>query len=217
MDNLLQPMFEQGLSLIYPLTDPLDYEPTPDRSFAARAAAERRDPFEYYYDFLLGDNGRAVAMYISANYSWGNLDPSGEMLSDPNSVLGLSDAGAHVSFLCDSNMPTFALQHWVRDRRRGPRLSLELAVNKTTDAVARLYGLADRGSITPGKRADLNVIDFDNLTMSRPELHHDLPAGGGRFLQEVRGYLATFVCGEQTRSGDKDTGARPGRVARRTA
>jgi N-acyl-D-aspartate/D-glutamate deacylase len=215
MDNLLSRLFRIALDRIYPLEEPLDYEPTPDRSLGALAAAAGRDPIEDYYDFLLGDDGRAVAACMMANYSDGNLDACREMIVHPHTVLGLSDAGAHVDFLCDASLPTFQLVHWARGRTRGPGAPIETIVRKSTADIARLYGLHDRGSIEAGMRADLNVIDHEHLAVARPALHRDLPAGGARFLQPAAGYVATFVRGEQTRADDADTGARPGRVARR--
>ena len=72
----------------------------------------------------------------------------------------------------------------------------------------------DRGSLEVGKRADLNLIDFDNLHLGGLEVHRDLPAGGSRVLQSAHGYNATFVAGTRTRINDADTGERPGRLVR---
>jgi N-acyl-D-aspartate/D-glutamate deacylase len=138
------------------------------------------------------------------------------MLLAPHTVSGLSDAGAHVNFICDMANPTFHLTHWVRDRHRGEKLPIETVVAKATAAPARVFGLGDRGTLSAGKRADVNVIDLERLRIERPVLRHDLPAGGQRFLQPATGYLASLVHGVQTRDHDTDTGARPGRVARPT-
>ena len=127
---------------------------------------------------------------------------------------GLSDAGAHVNFICDMSVPTFHLTHWVRDRTRGEKIPVETVVSKATSKVAAAFGLSDRGVLAVGKRADVNVVDLDNLKIHLPTMHHDLPAGGSRFLQPATGYVATIVHGEQIRDHDRDTGARPGRVAR---
>ena len=83
------------------------------------------------------------------------------------------------------------------------------------DRVIDATGLHDRGTLEVGMRADVNVIDMERLTVRRPVAHHDLPAGGMRFLQPVSGYVATIVNGVQTRSMDTDTGERPGRLLRR--
>jgi N-acyl-D-aspartate/D-glutamate deacylase len=136
------------------------------------------------------------------------------MLSDPHTVTGLSDAGAHVNLIFDAVAPTYQLMHWVRDRTRGPRLPVEHIVHKQTNNNAVLYGMHDRGSLELGKRADLNLIDLDNLSLGALGVHRDLPAGGSRILQSASGYLATFVNGVRTRENDADTGARPGRLVR---
>ncbi|KUH87749.1 MULTISPECIES: amidohydrolase family protein [unclassified Mycobacterium] len=214
MDNIMTGIWEGLLPLTFPMADPVDYEPPLDQSLAALAARENRDPIEFLYDFLLQDDGMAVAMLLGANYVEGNLEACREMLADPNTVTGLSDAGAHVNFICDMSSPTFTLTHWVRDRQRGERLPIELVVEKYTRVPAQLFGLSDRGSLEVGKRADVNVIDLDNLRIHRPVLRRDLPAGGSRYLQSSSGYVATFVAGELTREDDRDTGARPGRLAR---
>ncbi len=135
------------------------------------------------------------------------------MMSDPHSVLGLADGGAHCGLICDASCTTHLLTHWVRDRR-GPRLTLEHAVKKQCAETAALYGLGDRGILAPGKRADINVIDFEHLELGLPYAVRDLPAGGQRFLQPAHGYLATLVNGDVTRENDEDTGARPGRLIR---
>jgi N-acyl-D-aspartate/D-glutamate deacylase len=214
--NVMPPFFARALPLAFRLSDPLDYEPTLDQSFAALAAASGVDQFEYVYDFLLEDEGHAVGVYLGANYAEGNLDACREMLLDPYTVSGLSDAGAHVKFICDMTVPTFHLTHWARDRHRGERLPIETVVAKATSVPARLFGLHDRGTLEVGKRADLNIVDLEHLRIERPVLRQDLPAGGLRFVQPSTGYLATFVNGVQTRSADQDTGERPGRVARRS-
>jgi N-acyl-D-aspartate/D-glutamate deacylase len=214
MQNVLPPVFERALSLTFPMEEPLDYEPTLDRSLAARAAAEGRDQFEYLYDFLLQDGGTSVGVYLGANYVDGDLEACRAMLLDPFTVTGLSDAGAHVNFICDMAIPTFNLTHWVRDRTRGERLPIELVVAKNTCRAAHVFGLADRGALEVGKRADVNVIDLDDLNIARPVLRRDLPAGGSRFLQLATGYVATIVNGVVTREQDHDTGARPGRLVR---
>ena len=216
MQNLLPQVFARSLALTFEMREPLDYEPTMDQSLASRAAAEGRDRLEYLYDFLLQDDGKAVGVYLGANYIDGNLDACRSMLLDPHTVSGLSDAGAHVSFICDMSNPTFHLTHWVRDRSRGDRLPIEAVVAKATSRTAATFGLNDRGVVAVGKRADLNVVDLDNLTIQRPRLHRDLPAGGSRFLQPATGYVATIAHGELIRDHDEDTGARPGRVARRS-
>jgi N-acyl-D-aspartate/D-glutamate deacylase len=136
------------------------------------------------------------------------------MLLDPHTVTGLGDAGAHVNLISDCSASTFHLTHWGRDRSRGERLPVELLVQKLSGTNAALYGFDDRGVVAPGRRADLNVIDFDRLRICAPEVRHDLPTGASRILQAAEGYLATMVDGVVTREHDADTGQRPGRLLR---
>jgi N-acyl-D-aspartate/D-glutamate deacylase len=136
------------------------------------------------------------------------------MLAHPCSLVGLGDGGAHCGLICDATLPTYLLSHWSRDRSRGPRFPLEWMIHKLTAEPAALFGLGDRGLLQPGMRADVNVIDFEMLSLEPPRLAHDLPAKGRRLVQGARGYLATVVSGELTREKGVDTGARPGRIAR---
>jgi N-acyl-D-amino-acid deacylase len=137
-----------------------------------------------------------------------------DMLAHPLVISGLGDGGAHLNTICDASMTTSQLIHWARDRQRGPKLPVERIVAKMTRDNARLYGLADRGVLAEGMRADVNVIDFDNLSLELPKIHHDLPNDGPRLLQGSRGYVATMVNGTVTRRHDEDAGARPGRLIR---
>jgi N-acyl-D-amino-acid deacylase len=196
---------------IFVLGDDPDYEPTPDRSIAGIAAATGTDPFEVLYD-QMADGTLLLGAFT--NYSEGSQDHLAEMIEHPDTVIGLSDGGAHVKMICDASMPTYLLTHWTRDRSRGRRLALEAVVRKQAAGTAEAVGLTDRGTIEVGKRADLNVIDFENLALDPPRPVDDLPAGGRRILQDARGYVATIVHGVITRRDDTDTGARPGRLVR---
>lgn len=213
MANAYQ-LFQMAAAVMYPITSPMDYEPDPGQRLGVRAEQEGRPIADLMYDFLLEKEGNNFAVLFLANYAEGNMDAIHTMLTDPYTVSGLSDAGAHVNFIFDAVAPTYQLSHWVRDRKRGPKLPLEFVVHKQTGNNAELYGFTDRGTIEAGKRADLNVIDFENLTLGELDVRHDLPANGSRILQSATGYVATFVNGERTRADDADTGARPGRVVR---
>jgi N-acyl-D-aspartate/D-glutamate deacylase len=136
------------------------------------------------------------------------------MLESDDTILSLSDGGAHCSLICDASMPSYMLSHWVRDRDRGPRLGLEQAVKYQTRDTALSYGLADRGLLVPGLKADLNVIDLNGLRLSPPHMVNDLPANGQRLVQPVKGYLATVVGGEITYRNGIPTDAMPGRLVR---
>ncbi len=201
------------LDKVFPLGDPPDYEPTSDRSIAGIAAAAGRDPVEVFYDHLAAGE---LMLGAFVNYTDMSGDHLAEMITHPDTVIGLSDGGAHVKMICDASMPTYLLTHWTRDRTRGDTLPLELVVNKQTAGTAAAVGLTDRGTIEVGKKADLNVIDLDRLALRPPRSVADLPAGGRRILQDADGYVATIVNGVVTRRHDRDTGARPGRLVRAT-
>ena len=203
-----------SLDRIYPMGEPPDYEPTADMSVDAIARREGRPPAEVLYDLLLGHDGRELLMFALLGYSYGSLDDMREMLLHPNTALGLSDGGAHCGVMCDASNPTFMLTHWSRDRSRGERLPLELAVRKMTRDTARLYGLGDRGVLAPGFKGDVNLIDYERLQLALPEMVHDLPGGARRLVQRADGYVATIVSGEITLADGEDTGARPGRLVR---
>jgi N-acyl-D-aspartate/D-glutamate deacylase len=199
---------------MFQLGDPPDYEPPREASVAATAEREGRRPEEVALDWLLERDGKALFFAPLASYVHHNFDAIREMVSHPSTVLGLSDGGAHCGLICDASMTTFNLTHWARDRTRGEKLPLEYVVQQQTQRTAQLYGFTDRGEIKPGKRADINVIDFDNLRIHAPEMIFDLPAGGRRLVQYVDGYTATICAGQVTFENGEATGARPGRLVR---
>ena len=198
----------------YLLGDPVNYEPGPEATLAAIAAASGRTVLEVALDAMLADDGQGLLYLPILNYSDGHSDSTREMILHPAAVLGLADGGAHVGTICDASMPTWMLTHWVRDRTRGERLPLEFVVSRQTRDTARLYGLGDRGTLEPGMVADVNVIDFENLRLDAPRVHADLPAGGRRLLQRAEGYLATVKTGTVTFRDGVATGERPGRLLR---
>ena len=197
----------------YVMGDPPDYEPAPEKSVAAIAAREGRPPDEVAYDYIAGGDGQYLYFPV-VNYVTGDHAPIFEMLNDPACLLGLSDGGAHCTSIVDAGVPTFMLMHWGRDRGRGPRLPLEKLVKRQTSETADFFGFGDRGRLAPELRADINVIDFDGLKVRKPELVHDMPAGGRRFVQHVEGYEATLVAGRPIFERGERTGAMPGRLVR---
>jgi N-acyl-D-aspartate/D-glutamate deacylase len=199
---------------LFVLGDPPDYEPPPERSIAAMAAAAGVPPAEFAYDYLTGADGTRMLFFPAVNYNTGSLAEVRDMMLDPATVLGLSDGGAHCGVICDASMPTFTLTHWVRDRTRGPRLKLEWMVKRQTADTAGYFGFTDRGVLAPGMKADVNVIDLPRLRLHHPELVYDLPAGGKRLVQRVDGYRATLVSGVPIFQNGEETGARPGRLVR---
>ncbi len=215
-----------GMSLIYqnpliwkrtyPMGFPLSYTPDEKNSIANIAQREGRDPREVAYDLMLEHDGRAFLMYTAAGYADGNPGALYEMLRHPMTALGGSDAGAHVRVICDASIPTSMLTSWSRDRAKDDpyHLPLEFVVKKLSSEGANLYGLADRGMIEEGKKADINLIDLNNLALEHPEMVNDLPGGMPRLMQKARGYVATFVSGEAVQENGIETGARPGKMIR---
>lgn len=191
-----------------------DYEQTPDRTVLALAQAKGVTPEELALDHMLRNDGRGMLYLPFLNYADGSLDPSFAMLTHRDTVPGLSDGGAHVGMICDGSFPTSNLTHWTRDRTRGPRLPLELMVRMQSHDTAAALGLHDRGLVAPGYRADLNVIDYEALSLQAPAVAYDLPAGGRRLVQRADGYVATIVAGEVTYRNGEPTGALPGRLLR---
>ena len=210
LDRMSRRIFDR----LFPLGDTLDYEPTADKSVTAIAQREGRDPWEVIYDVMLGTDGRDFLLFPLLNYGKGSYDGLYDMMSDPSTVQGLGDGGAHSSIVCDASMTTYLLTYWTRDRTRGPRLPLEYAVRRLTSDGADLYGLGDRGRIRQGLRADLNIIDYDKLALVHPEKVNDLPSGVGRLIQRSNGYTATIVAGEVVVDDGELTDARPGRLVR---
>ena len=172
---LLAVMLGRGVGRMFSMAAPVDYEPDPSSSVKAQAKALGKEPLDHLYDLLTEGDGSTFYAILGSNFGDGTLEPCREMLLDPHTVSGLSDAGAHVTMISDCSTSTFHLTHWVRDRHKGDRVPLELAVHKLTGAPAGMYGFTDRGVLAEGTRADLNVIDLDNLTIQAP-VHPPRPA-----------------------------------------
>jgi len=191
-----------------------DYEPTPATSIAAIAERTGKAPEVVALDHMVSDDGHAMIYAPVLNYADGDLEPALQMMNHKDVVPGLSDGGAHVGTICDGSFPTTLLTHWTRDRTRGPKLPLAQVFRMQARDTARTVGLYDRGVIAPGYRADLNVIDYERLTLHGPEVAYDLPAGGRRLLQRASGYSATVVAGQVTYRDGVATDALPGRLLR---
>jgi N-acyl-D-aspartate/D-glutamate deacylase len=216
-DEILGELREGALAFgsfdgIFPLGDPPEYDPGAERSLAALAGQQGREPVEVAYDALLERDGRALLYLPFANYAERDFATIREMLLHPHTVPGLGDAGAHCGMICDGSMPTYLVSHWGRDV--ADPLPLEWLVNQQTRETAALVGLEDRGVLAPGYRADLNLIDEDELGILAPEMVQDLPAGGTRYVQRATGYRTTLVAGEVTFQDGEPTGALPGTLVR---
>src|SRR5580658_5429963 len=200
---------------MFPMSDPPDYEPSPEDSIAARAARVGQDPAAFAYDLLLRNNGKTLLYRPLSNYTYGNLDTVHDMLAHDATIVGLGDGGAHVGILSDASALSTMLTHWTRDRK-GAKFSLPWGVKRITRDSAHAIGLHDRGVVANGYKADLNVIDYDRLQVRAPEVVYDLPAGGRRLIQRADGYDATIVSGIPAARHGEATGALPGRLVRGT-
>ena len=192
----------------------IDYEPEAHDSIGAVARRTGAHPVDLVVDQLCAHDGHGMILTPFFNYAYGDLSFQYEAHQHPSTRMGLADAGAHCRVICDGGTPTFMLTHWTRDRRRGPTLPVEHVVHRQTRQTAELYGLGDRGVVAPGRRADLNLIDYDRLTFGPPRMADDLPGGAKRLVQRADGYVATFVDGVQTVDHDTFTGELPGRLIR---
>jgi N-acyl-D-aspartate/D-glutamate deacylase len=203
-----------GWTMQFEMDEDFDYEPQQDASIATRSAAKGVTPAEYAYDMLCANDGTGFIYLPLLNYADGNLDFLEALQESDDTVNSLSDGGAHCGTICDAASPTFMLQHWVRDRKRGKRISLENAIKRQCRDTAVLYGLEDRGVLAPGFLADLNIIDLDKIKLGKPWLAFDLPAGGKRLLQKADGYVCTIKSGQMTFKNGKCLGVYPGGLIR---
>lgn len=198
---------------MFPIGDSPNYEPSPDSSIAAEARRRGVTAESLAYDLLLEKNGEAMLAVWMGNYQDGSLDYVLEMLERENIVFGLGDGGAHYGMLCDASYPTYVLAYWARDRK-GKQISLGRAVKALAADAARTVGLLDRGILASGYKADLNIIDYEGLTLCAPEVSYDLPAGGRRLNQRAKGFDLTMVAGQITYRNGEPSGALPGRLVR---
>jgi N-acyl-D-aspartate/D-glutamate deacylase len=201
---------------IWLMTDPPNYEPDPKDSLHAQATSRGLDPWSYVYDMLLQNQGKVLLYTPFANYAENNLDCCRDMILHKDTVMGLGDGGAHVGTICDASFITSLLTHWGRDRTRGEGIDLPTLIKCQSSDTARAVDLTDRGTLEAGMRADVNIIDFDNLNVRLPEMVNDLPAGGARLQQRADGYQMTIVKGEPTYIEGQATDALPGRLVRKT-
>ncbi len=207
-------MIAHGFGRMFRVSDPVDYEPTADRSIAAEALRAGISPAEYMLDLLAEEDGHRLLYMPLINYARGSLDDVHSMLTAPNTLYGLSDGGAHCGTICDASFPTSTIAIWARGNKAGHAIPLESLVHGLTRRNAAHVGWMDRGLVAPGYRADLNIIDLDALAVPPPQLIHDLPAGGGRLVQKPRGIALTMLNGIATFENGEPTGELPGRLIR---
>tara|TARA_R110002072_G_scaffold1780_9_gene14777 strand:+ start:64662 stop:66380 length:1719 start_codon:yes stop_codon:yes gene_type:complete len=211
MQNLEQLMWQ-----IFPLGENPNYEPDMADSIAGIAKAEGRQVMEVMYDLLAANDGKELFYQPLGGYQGYSLDGQKKLLEHPNVLFGLSDGGAHCGVIADAGMPTFIMTHWGRDRTKGDRMTLEFIVKSLTSSTAKAFGMFDRGQLTEGMIADVNIIDFEALRLHRPEAIFDLPAGGRRLVQRAEGYDVTVKAGEVIFEKGIHSGALPGKLVRRS-
>jgi N-acyl-D-aspartate/D-glutamate deacylase len=192
----------------------VDYEPDPQLSMGVQAKILGVSAKEVMYDYLAEGDGTNLIYFPIHNYLKGDLEVVREMLLHPNALYSLGDGGAHVGTICDASSPTTMLAHWGLQRTRGPKIPIPLLVNMLTQRNAKHMGLNDRGVIAVGKKADINVINFETLALPMPKIVRDLPSGARRVIQKSRGYVMTLVSGEPVIEMGEITHARPGRWVR---
>ncbi|MBG52091.1 MAG: hypothetical protein CML99_06690 [Rhodobiaceae bacterium] len=163
---------------------------------------------------MMENDGQRLIYFPLFGYSTNDFTAIEETLRHPQTGISLADGGAHVGAICDGGTPTFMLTHWTRDRTRGTKIALEDMVRIQTRDTAEQYGLLDRGLLAPGMKADINVIDYNNLKMLQPKMVFDLPANGRRLLQKAEGYKATIVSGKVVLRDGEFTGELPGKLLR---
>jgi len=203
-----------GFDIMFELGDTPNYEPAEDQSIAAISAQSGRPVQEVIYDIMASAQANGIVYLPMLGYVDNNLDATAELMRHPNSIYGLADGGAHCGVVTDASIVTFLLTHWARDRSRGDKIPIEELVHNQTSRTAQCYGLDDRGVIAPGMKADINVIDFENLHIYGPKLVYDLPANGKRYIQEITGYHSTICSGQVIYRQGQATGKLPGRLIR---
>lgn len=199
--------WEQRAVISHNPLDPSENE----RPLVEVAAEHGKDAIDYSIDLALATDLESRVRAEMVNYSESEVR---QLLTDKNTVLGLSDAGAHTSQLCDANQATDLLSVWVREKKL---LSLEEAVRMLTSRPAEVYGLTDRGLLAEGRPADVVVFDPDTVAAGPLKRVNDLPAGADRLISEAFGIDAVIVNGTLIREGGHDVvgeGELPGKVLR---
>ncbi len=201
-------LLSNSFHTMYPMEEPINYLPESENSVGAQAMRDGKDPMEWLYDFLLGNNGNNL-IYIPATSK--SKEVIATLLKHPYTVSALGDGGAHVGSICDTSANIFLLTKWVRDEGL---FSWEEGIAMITRQPAEFFSFHDRGLLAPGMKADINIIDVDKLALKTPHIVDDLPGGGTRFIQDAEGIDATFVAGRLIYKKGTPTGALPGKLVR---
>jgi N-acyl-D-amino-acid deacylase len=179
------------------------------KSVSEIARERNADPLNVFFDLAIEDD-------LNLTYMIPLLDVNEERVarkfSDPRTMIGISDGGAHVDMLCNAGYPTYLIGNFVRGKQA---ITLEHAIKRITAEPARFFGMADRGELRPGLAADITIFDFDRIgSPERPEVRYDFPGGGRRLVTQAEGIEYTIVNGKVLYENGRHTGALPGRVLR---
>jgi N-acyl-D-aspartate/D-glutamate deacylase len=181
------------------------------RTVGEVAAARGGEPFDTLLDIVIADELRTGLTPAPFGDDAADWRLRAEVWRSPHAVIGGSDAGAHLDMMCGAIYTTSLLGHGVREHQV---VTLEEAVRLLTDVPARLYGLAERGRITPGWHADLVLFDPATVDHGPERTRYDLPAGAPRLVADARGITSVLVDGVEVCRDGVATGALPGTVLR---
>ena len=186
-----------------------ELKPLEGRNVADIAGERGKDGLDTFLDLTIEDD--LDIEYVLAQFNT-DIGAVKDNLTDPRVLIALGDGGAHVDMLCDAGYPTYLLGTWVRERQIMP---IEAAIQRLTAQPADLFGIKDRGRLTPGLAADIAIFDPATIgSASRGERRHDLPGGAKRMVMPSRGVEYTIVNGEIAYANGAVTGATAGRVLR---
>ena len=200
-----------GYTKMYRFGSPPNYNPKPEESIEAMAKEKGMTAAELAYEILIENDGNNFIYAPLVNYADHTFGVCKKMLDDKNAIMGLGDGGAHVGFILDAGYPTWLISYWSVKKKA---FSMEETVRRLTSDTANAAGLNDRGLLKVGLKADINIIDWENVGSSDPFMTQDLPAGGKRLMQHTQGYVTTIVSGKVTYKNGKFTKERPGTVVK---
>ncbi|MBO60275.1 MAG: amidohydrolase, partial [Acidimicrobiaceae bacterium] len=188
--------------------NPVRHDLKPEESIGGKAKIRGVSIAEQWIDEALEMGGKRLFILPVLNQK---MEEAAEMLKRPYVTLGLADAGAHSKQIMDASQPTFFLTYWVKEKGM---FSLEEGIRRMTSDTADLFGIKNRGRLVEGAFADINVIDFNGMSLEYPEIVNDFPGGAGRFIQRANGYTSTIVNGEVFMESGKHTGVLNGKMLR---
>ncbi len=200
-----------GYTKMYRFGSPPNYNPKPEESIEAMAKEKAMTAAELAYEILIENDGNNFIYAPLVNYADHTFSVCKKMLDDKNAIMGLGDGGAHVGFILDAGYPTWLISYWSVKKKA---FSMEETVRRLTSDTANAAGLNDRGLLKVGLKADINIIDWENVGSSDPFMTQDLPAGGKRLMQHTQGYVTTLVSGKVTYENGKFTKERPGTIVK---